>query len=105
MFKFDDALDAFGIHAVGGIWGTLATGLFADKVINAAGSNGLLLGNPRQFLVQGLLVVAPVVYAVTVTLIIYKFVDVLIGMRVTENEELIGLDLTQHKEAAYTVLD
>ena len=105
MFKFDDSLDAFGVHAIGGIWGTLATGLFADKVINAAGSNGLFLGNPRQFLVQALLVVAPVAYAVTVTFIIYKFVDVLIGMRVTENDELIGLDLTQHKEAAYTVLE
>ena len=102
---YDDSLDAFGVHGVGGTVGTIATGLFAEKAVNAAGSNGLLFGNMHQFLVQGIMWVATVAFAVVMTLIIYKIVDVFIGMRVEEKNELIGLDLTQQSEAAYTVIE
>lgn len=102
---YDDALDAFGVHGVGGIFGTIATGIFAQKAINAAGNDGLLFGNVHQFIVQGLLVIVAVVFAVVMTFIIFKIVDVFIGMRVEEKSELVGLDLTQQSEAAYTVIE
>ena len=105
MFKYDDALDVFGVHGVGGIWGTIATGLFAEKAVNGAGADGLLFGNVHQFLVQGLLVVVTVVYAVVMTWILFKLVDATIGMRVENKNEIIGLDLTQHNESAYTVIE
>jgi len=102
---YDDALDAFGVHCIGGIWGALATGLFASKLVNSAGADGLFFGNPKQFLIQLLAVGATIVYSLVVTVIIYKVVDMLIGIRVDEKEEAIGLDLTQHRERAYTVLE
>ena len=102
---YDDALDAFGVHGVGGTFGTIATGIFAQKAINAAGNDGLLFGNVHQFLVQGLLVIVAIVFAVVMTFIIFKIVDTLIGMRVEENNEVVGLDLTQQSEAAYTVIE
>ena len=102
---YDDALDAFGVHGVGGTFGTIATGLFAEKAINVAGSDGLLWGNDRQFVVQGLLVIVAIGFAVIMTWIIFKFVDRTIGMRVEENNEIVGLDLTQQSEAAYTVIE
>jgi len=105
VFKYDDALDVFGVHGVGGIWGTIATGLFAEKAVNAAGADGLLFGNIRQLLVQGLLVLVTVVFAVVMTWIIFKIVDALVCIRVTEKDETIGLDLTQQSEAAYTVIE
>ena len=104
-FGYDDSLDAFGVHGLGGILGTLAVGLFASKAVNAAGADGLFLGNPRQILIQLFGVIAAVVYVFIATFIIYKLVDVFFGMRVKEKEELIGLDLTQHHERAYTVLE
>jgi len=102
---YDDSLDAFGIHGIGGIWGALATGLFAAKTINPAGADGLFLGNPRQFLIQLAAVAITTTYAFITTLLIYKLVDAVIGVRVVEEEEAIGLDLTQHNERAYTVLE
>ncbi len=102
---YDDALDAFGVHGVGGTFGTIATGIFAQKAINAAGNDGLLFGNIHQFLVQGLLVIVAVIFAVIMTWIIFKIVDAIIGMRVEENNEVVGLDLTQQSEAAYTVIE
>jgi Amt family ammonium transporter len=102
---YDDALDAFGVHGVGGTFGTIATGIFAQKAINATGNDGLLFGNIHQFLVQGLLVIIAVVFAIVMTWIIFKVVDALIGMRVEENNEVVGLDLTQQSEAAYTVIE
>jgi Amt family ammonium transporter len=102
---YDDSLDAFGVHGVGGTVGTIATGIFAQKAVNAAGADGLLFGNIHQFLVQGLMVVVAVVFAVAMTFIIFKIVDALIGMRVEENNEIVGLDLTQQSEAAYTVIE
>ncbi|MDO8720833.1 MAG: ammonium transporter, partial [Syntrophales bacterium] len=104
-FRYDDSLDVFGVHGVGGIWGTLATGLFAEKAVNAAGADGLLFGGVQQFLVQILLVIAAATYAVIMTWALFKLVDSLIGMRVDKKDELIGLDLTQHNESAYTVLE
>jgi Amt family ammonium transporter len=104
-FGYDDSLDAFGVHGIGGIWGALATGLFASKAINSAGANGLFAGNGRQFLVQLAAVAVTVVYAFIGTLILYKVVDAVIGVRVAEEEEAIGLDLTQHNERAYTMLE
>ncbi len=104
-FGYDDALDVFGIHGVGGIWGTIATGLFAEKAVNEAGANGLFFGDAHQFLVQVLLMVVAPVFAAVMTWIIYKFVDALVGMRVEKKDEIIGLDLTQQSEAAYTVVE
>lgn len=105
LFGYDDSLDAFGVHCVGGIWGALATGLFASKLVNSAGADGLFFGNPKQFLIQLATVGITIVYTAVVTFIIYKLVDLFIGMRVDERTEAMGLDLTQHHERAYTVLE
>jgi Amt family ammonium transporter len=105
LFGYDDSLDAFGVHCVGGIWGALATGLFASKLVNFAGADGLFFGNPKQFLIQLATVGITIVYTAVVTFIIYKLVDLFIGMRVDEKTEAMGLDLTQHHERAYTVLE
>ena len=102
---YDDSLDAFGVHGVGGTVGTIATGLFAEKVVNAAGADGLLFGNAHQLYVQSLSLIVTVAFAAIMTFIIYKIVDALIGMRVEENNEVVGLDLTQQSEAAYTVIE
>ncbi|MCX5696311.1 MAG: ammonium transporter [Candidatus Omnitrophica bacterium] len=102
---YDDSLDAFGVHCVGGIWGALATGLFASKLVNPAGADGLFFGNPKQLIIQAAAVLVTIGYTFIVTLVIYKLVDLLIGVRVKKEEELIGLDLTQHHERAYTVLE
>jgi len=102
---YDDTLDAFGVHGIGGIWGALATGLWATKAVNAAGADGFFFGNPAQLLVQLKAVVVTVVYSFVVTMVLLKLVDVVIGLRVSEHEERVGLDLTQHREAGYTVLE
>jgi len=104
-FGYDDSLDAFGIHGIGGVWGAIATGLFATKVINPAGSNGFFYGNPRQLWIQLVAVAVTVVYAFVVTFAIYKLVDRIVGVRVVEKDEAMGLDLTQHNERAYTMLE
>jgi len=104
-FGYDDSLDAFGVHCVGGIWGALATGLFATKAINPAGGDGLFFGNPKQFIIQLTAVAITLVYSFVATFIIYKLVDVVMGVRVKDSDEAIGLDLTQHHEGAYTVLE
>jgi len=104
-FGYDDSLDAFGVHGVGGTVGTFATGLFAEKVVNAAGADGLLFGNAHQLYVQSLSLIVTVAFAAIMTFIIFKIVDALIGMRVEENNEVVGLDLTQQSEAAYTVIE
>ncbi|MCX5853484.1 MAG: ammonium transporter [Deltaproteobacteria bacterium] len=105
LLGYDDSLDAFGVHGVGGIWGTLATGLFAEKAVNDAGANGLFFGNTHQFLIQCLLVVVTIIYAAVMTWVIFKFVDAVIGMRVDKKAEIVGLDLTQHRESAYTLIE
>jgi Amt family ammonium transporter len=102
---YDDSLDAFGVHGVGGILGTLLVGLFASKAVNATGANGLFFGNPKQFIIQATAVSVTALYTLVVTFVIYKLVDVTLGVRVSEREEVMGLDLTQHREGAYTVLE
>ncbi|MGD0229962.1 MAG: ammonium transporter [Syntrophorhabdales bacterium] len=105
LLGYDDSLDAFGVHCVGGIWGALATGLFASKLINPDGANGLFFGNPKQFLIQVAAVGVTLVYSFVASLILYKIVDWIVGMRVSEKDEITGLDLTQHNESAYTLLE
>jgi Amt family ammonium transporter len=102
---YDDSLDAFGVHGVGGMWGTIATGIFASKAINPAGADGLIHGNPGQLWIQLVTGIIPFVFAAVATYVLYKIVDAVVGMRATERDELVGLDLSQHKEAGYTVLD
>jgi len=104
-FSYDDSLDAFGVHGVGGVVGTLATGLWATKAVNPAGNNGFFYGNPGLFLIQLKAVVITVVYSFVVSWVLLKIVDAFIGLRVSEDEERIGLDLTQHRESGYTMLD
>jgi ammonium transporter, Amt family len=102
---YDDSLDAFGVHGIGGIWGALATGLFASTAINPAGRNGLFFGNPGQLGIQAIGVGVTIVYSLIGTFIICKVVDALVGLRANAEDERIGLDLTQHHESGYTVLD
>jgi len=102
---YDDSLDAFGVHGIGGIVGILMTGLFASKLVNPSGADGLFFGNPSQFLVQLIAVLIIAGYTFVATFAIYKLVDLFIGVRVSEKEELMGLDLTQHRESAYTILE
>ena len=99
---YDDALDVVGIHGVGGTWGALATGLFASTEINPAGANGLFLGNPGQLWIQFVSVIATMAFAFVMTLIILKVVDKLVGLRITEDEERMGMDTAIHNEAGYT---
>src|SRR3954469_20033459 len=101
LTKIDDALDVFGVHGVGGTWGALATGLFAALAVNSDGGNGLFYGHPGQFLKQLVAVAAVWVYSAVVTLLILKLIDVTIGLRVEEREEVLGLDSSQHGEVAY----
>jgi Amt family ammonium transporter len=98
---YDDALDVVGVHAVGGIWGALATGLFASVLVNAAGANGLFYGNPHQLLVQGIAVGASIGFSFIGSVILLKATDALVGLRVMDESEQVGLDLTEHEEAAY----
>lgn len=102
LFGYDDALDAVGVHAVGGIWGVLATGLFASKAVNAAGANGLFFGNPAQLGIQAMALLVTIVFVFVGTLIILAIVSAITGLRVTEEEEQTGLDLSQHDENAYS---
>ncbi|MFC1952263.1 ammonium transporter [Chloroflexota bacterium] len=97
----DDSLDVFACHGIGGMWGALAAGIFANVAVNTAGADGLLLGNGMQFLKQLLGTVAVGAYAFIVTWILGKLVDVTIGLRVGQSEEAVGLDLSQHGERAY----
>jgi len=97
----DDALDVFAVHGVGGIWGALATGLFADAAIG--GTDGLFFGNPRQLLIQALAVVVAAAFAAVVTFAICKLIDATVGLRVLEEEEVLGLDSSQHGEIAYRI--
>jgi len=97
--RVDDSLDVWGIHGVGGMWGAVATGIFANPAIN--GVAGLLFGNPNQITPQIIATIATAVYSFAVTLVILKILDVTVGLRVSKQEEMIGLDLTQHAEPAY----
>jgi Amt family ammonium transporter len=96
---FDDSLDVFAVHGMGGVWGALATGIFASSAIS--GTSGLLEGNGAQVLTQLVGIIAVATFAFIVTWILGKLIDVTIGLRVGQKEETVGLDLSQHGERAY----
>ncbi|MBN1625158.1 MAG: ammonia channel protein, partial [Deltaproteobacteria bacterium] len=100
---YDDSLDVVGIHGVGGAWGALATGLFANAAINSAGSDGLFFGNPGQLLIQFISVAVTMIFAFCATFIILKAIDLFIGLRVSEEEEEKGLDISLHNETGYSL--
>ena len=97
----DDALDVFAVHGMGGIWGSIATGIFAVAAVGGEGKGGLLDGNPAQLGVQVMGVVATLVYSGVVSFIILKVLDVVMGLRPDEHTEAQGLDITAHGERAY----
>lgn len=99
-FGYDDSLDAFGVHGIGGIIGALATGLLATPAIQSSYS-GLFYGNPKQLYIQLIATVATMVFSGAMTYIIFKIVDKLFGIRATMKEEIAGLDISQHNEMAY----
>jgi ammonium transporter, Amt family len=98
---YDDSLDVVGIHGVGGVWGTLATGLFASKLINDAGADGLFFGNASQFGIQFLGVAATIIYCGIVTLAILLILKATMGLRVSDDEEQLGVDVSAHGEVGY----
>jgi Amt family ammonium transporter len=98
--KFDESLDAWAIHGVGGLWGAIATGIFATEAIG--GHTGLLYGNTTQFIAQLVGAGSAMLYAFVLTFVLVKLVELTVGLRVTEEEEYVGLDLAQHGERAYT---
>ena len=100
---YDDSLDVVGVHGVGGTWGAIATGIFATKIVNDAGGDGLLYGNPKQLLYQAIAVGVTIVLGFVMTAIILKVLDGLMGLRVSEEDEQAGLDLSQHSETAYAL--
>jgi ammonium transporter, Amt family len=101
-FGYDDSLDVVGIHGVGGIVGMLATGLFASKEVNAGGADGLLFGHPLFLGIQVVAILAVALFSLVGTYLILKLVDRLLGLRVSAEEERMGLDLSQHGERAYS---
>jgi Amt family ammonium transporter len=98
---FDDSLDVFAVHGVGGILGMLSVGVFASLSVNPAGANGLIAGNGMQILKQAVGIVTVGAYAFGVTWVLGKLVGLAMGLRVTSSEEMVGLDLSQHGERAY----
>ena len=100
---YDDSLDAVGVHGVGGTFGALATGLLASKLVNPNGANGLFFGNLSLLPIQALSIVAAASYSFAVTWIILKLLQRTIGLRVSQEEESDGLDLSQHGESGYTL--
>jgi Amt family ammonium transporter len=101
---YDDSLDAFGVHGVGGMLGVLMTGLLATTAINPAGKDGLAYGNPRQLLVQFIAMIVCGVFSFVLSWGLLKLIDKTMGLRVQPDHENIGLDLTQHRESAYTIV-
>jgi Amt family ammonium transporter len=102
-FGYDDSLDAFGVHGVGGMWGAIATGLWAVKSVN--GVDGLFAGDLGQFLLQIKAVLVTVVFSAVATWLLLKIVDVTMGLRATDHNERVGLDLSDHRETGYTMLE
>jgi ammonium transporter, Amt family len=104
-FGYDDALDVVGVHLVGGVVGALLTGVFANKAFSGIGDNGLLFGNPSQFVDQAIGVGATIVFSGIMSFALLFIVDKLVGVRCDEEDELQGLDLSQHSESAYSYGD
>lgn len=99
---YDDSRDVVGVHGVGGIWGALATGLFASKAVNPSSENGLFMGNGLLFLNQILSIIPVVVYSFVGTFLLLKIIQIFTNLRVAKDEEVEGLDLSQHEESGYT---
>ena len=97
----DESLDVWACHGMAGTWGALATGLFATTAVNAGAANGLFFGNPTQFGIQLMTVVVTIAYAFIITFILTRILDAIWGLAVTEQEEEIGLDISEHGERAY----
>jgi len=104
-FGYDDSLDAFGCHGIGGIWGAIATGIFASKAINSAGTNGLIYGNIKLVGSQLIAIVSTIAYSAIMTFIILKVISKFMSLRVTSEEEMDGLDVSLHGEEAYGGID
>jgi Amt family ammonium transporter len=103
LFGYDDSLDVVGVHGVGGILGAILTGVFASKAINPAGNDGLLYGNPGLVVTQLTAVGVTIAFAAAGTAVILFGLKALMGLRVSEEDELLGLDLSQHSESAYAL--
>ena len=101
---YDDSLDVFGVHGMGGTTGAILTGVFASKAVNPAGADGLLNGNAGQLLNQVMAVLITWVFAGGLTFIFAKVTEMLVGLRVNSEEEREGLDQSQHGETGY-ILD
>lgn len=98
----DESLDVFACHGMAGVWGALATGLFATTQINSTGFDGLFYGNPNQFVIQLTATVASAVFAFVVTYILAKILDAIFGLSVSPKAEEVGLDISEHGERAYS---
>lgn len=103
IFGYDDSLDVVGVHAVGGITGALLTGFFASKLVNPAGNNGLFFGNPSLIWTQLISIAAAVTFSFIMTWIILKILDKIMGLRVPEEKERNGLDVSEHGEIGYSM--
>ena len=99
---YDDALDAFGVHGIGGTWGAIATGIWATTDVNPAGANGLFFGETHLFTAQLISIVVAYVLAIAGSYILYKVVSCIMDVRADETEELTGLDISEHGERGYS---
>ena len=99
--NLDESLDVWACHGIGGTWGALATGLFASKAVNPQGANGLFYGNPSQFLIQLVTTIVTIIFAFGMTFMIAKLLSWFMGLRVSSDEEEVGLDISEHGEQAY----
>ncbi len=99
--NLDESLDVWACHGMGGTWGALATGLFATKTVNSAGLDGLFYGNPNQLVIQLVATLASIIFAFGMTFVIAKILDKTMGLRVSEKQEEVGLDISEHGEQAY----
>ena len=102
---YDDSLDVFGVHGIAGMWGAVAAGLWATDVVPGNDANGLFYGNAGQVLIQLKAIAFTILWAAVVSFILLKVIDLIIGLRVSDDEERLGLDLTDHRENAYTLVD
>ncbi len=100
---YDDSLDAFGIHGVGGMWGAIATGLWATTAVNPDGANGLFYGETDLFFAQIISMGVAIIFAIVGSTILYKIVNAITELRADENEEIQGLDIIEHGERGYNV--
>ena len=104
-FGYDDSLDVVGVHLVGGIVGSLLLGVFASTAVNPAGPDGLLAGDAGFLVIQALAVVAVMAYSFVISYILARIVKAIIGLRVDEQAEIDGLDISLHEERGYALTD